>query len=59
MTVFAGRNPMVKNSFKRSSVTVEGTQLQMVGALDGMMCKDELKRKATCRFSLMVRLTVK
>ena len=59
MIVFAGINPMVKNSFKRSLVTVEGTQLQTVGALDGMMCKDELKRKATCRFSLMVRLTVK
>ena len=58
MMVFADRNPMVKNSFKCSSVMVEGTQLQMVGVLDGMMCK-ELKRKATCRFSLMVRLTVK
>ena len=38
---------------------VEGTQLQMVGALDGMMGKEELKRKAICRFSLTVRLTVK
>ena len=58
MMVFAGRNPMMKNSFKRSLVMVEGTQLQMVGVLDGMMCK-ELKRKATRQFSLMVRLTVK
>jgi len=58
MTVFDGRNPMMKNSFKRSLVMVEGTQLQMVGVFDGMMCK-ELKTKATCRLSFTVRLTVK
>ena len=58
MTTFDGINPMMKNSFKRSSVMVEGTQLQMVDVFDGMMRK-ELKRKATCRFSLMVRLTVR
>ena len=58
MMAFDGRNPMMKNSFKRSSVMVEGTQLQMVGVFDGMMCK-ELKRKATCRFGFTVRLTVK
>ena len=58
MTAFDGRNLMMKNSFKRSPVLVEGTQLQMVGALDGKMCK-ELKRKATCQFNSMVKLTVK
>ena len=58
MTAFDGRNPMIKNSFKRSLVMVEGTQLQMVGVFDGMTGK-ELERKATCRFSFMVKLTVK
>ena len=44
MMLFEGRNPMRKNSFKRFLVMVEGTQLQMVGVFDGMMCK-ELKKK--------------
>ena len=35
---------MAKNSFKRSLVTAEGTQLQMVGAFDGLIFKDELKK---------------
>ena len=45
MAFFPGKKPMEKNSFKLSSVMVEGTQLQIVGALDGMMFKNELKRK--------------
>ena len=44
MTFFEGRNPMMKNSFNRSSVMVEGTQLQTLGVFDGMMCT-ELKKK--------------
>ena len=59
MKTFDGKNPMIKNSFKRSSVMVEGTQLQMVGAFNNMMFKDELKRKATCRFNSMMKLIVK
>ena len=45
MMFFEGRNPMRKNSFKRSSVMVEGTQLQMVGVFDGMTCKGLKKEK--------------
>ena len=36
---------MVTKSFKVSLVTVEGTQLQTVGAFDGILKKDKLKRK--------------
>ena len=42
---FSGKNPMVTKSFKVSLVTVEGTQLQTVGAFDGMMKKGKVKRK--------------
>ena len=35
---------MMQNSFNRSSVTEEGTQLQTVGDFDGMM-SNELKNK--------------
>ena len=45
MMFVEGRNPMRKNSFRRSSVMVEGTQLQMVGVFDGMMCKGLEKEK--------------
>ena len=45
---------MVKNSFKLSSVTVEGTQLQTVGAFDGMMIKRRTEKKVMCRFNSMV-----
>ena len=51
MTVFAGRNPMMKNSFKRSSVMVEGTQLQMVGVLDSMICKELKKSNRPVQFN--------
>ena len=47
---------MVTNSFKLSSVTVEGTQLQTVGAFDGMMIKGQTEKKVTCRFNSMVKL---
>ena len=49
---------MVTNSFKVSSVTVEGTQLQTVGALDGMMEKGQAEKKIICRFNLLVELHV-
>ena len=55
---FFGKNPMVTNSFKVSSVTVEGTQLQTVGALDGMM-KGQTEKKVMCRFNPMMKLEVK
>ena len=45
MTFFEGRNPTKKNSFNRSSVMDEGTQLQMVGVFDGMTCKGLKKEK--------------
>ena len=57
--VFSWQKSYGEELFKCSSVMVEGTQLQMVGALDGMMFKDKLKRKTTCRFNLMVILTIK
>ena len=50
---FSGKNPMVTNSFKVSSVTVEGTQLQTVGAFDGMMKKGQAEKKVICRFNLL------
>ena len=55
---FSGKNPMVTNSFKVSSVTVEGTQLQTVGALDGMMKKGQAEKKVICRFNLLMKLQV-
>ena len=45
MMLLEGRNPLRKNPFKRSSVMVEGTQLQMVGVFDGMTCKGLKKEK--------------
>ena len=57
--VFSGKYLMVTKSFKVSSVTVEGTQLQNVGALDGMMKKGQAEKKVTCRFKLLVELQVK
>ena len=45
---------MVKKSFKLSSVTVEGTQLQTVDAFDGMMFKRRIEKKVTCRFNSMI-----
>ena len=45
---------MEKKSVKLSSVTVEGTQLQTVGALDGMMFKRRTEKKATCQFNSMI-----
>ena len=54
MTFFPGKNPMEKKSVKLSSVTVEGTQLQTVGALDGMMFKRRTEKKATCQFNSMI-----
>ena len=55
---FSGKNPMVTNSFKVSSVTVEGTKLQIVGALDGMV-KGQTEKKVMCRFNSMMKLDVK
>ena len=49
---------MVKNSFKVSSVTVEGTQLQTVGAFDDMMIKGQTEKKVIYRFNLLVELQV-
>ena len=49
---------MVTNSFKVSSVIVEGTQLQTVGAFDGMMKKRQAEKKVICRFKLLVELQV-
>ena len=49
---------MVTNSFKVSSVTVEGTQLQTVGAFDDMMKKGQAEKKAICRFNLLAELQV-
>ena len=48
---------MVTNSFKVSSVTVEGTQLQTIGALDGMM-KGQAEKKIIFRFNLLMKLQV-
>ena len=48
---------MVTNSFKVSSVTVEGTQLQTVGTLDGMM-KGQAEKKVICQFNLLMKLQV-
>ena len=45
---------MVNNSFKLSSVTVEGTQLHTVGAFHGMMIKRRTEKKVLCRFNSMV-----
>ena len=47
---------MVKNTFKVSLVTVEGTQLQTVGAFDGMMIKGQNEKKVTCWSNSMVKL---
>ena len=55
---FSGKNLMVTNSFKLSSITVEGTQLQIVGALDGMMT-GQIEKKVMCRFNSMMKLDVK
>ena len=49
---------METNSFKVSSVTVEGTQLQTVGALDGMMKKEQAEKKVICQFNLLMKLQV-
>ena len=49
---------MVTNSFKVSSVTVEETQLQTVGALDGMM-KGQTEKKVMCHFNSMMKLDIK
>ena len=45
---------MVTNSFKVSSVTVEGTQLQTVGAFDGMMKKGQAEKKVICWLKLLM-----
>ena len=49
---------MVTNSFKVYLVTVEGTQLQTVGAFDGMMKKGQTEKKVICRFNLLVELLI-
>ena len=49
---------MVKKSFRLSLVTVEGTQLQTVGALDGMMFKRRTEKKATYRLNSMTMVKV-
>ena len=56
--VFAGKYPIITKSFKVSSVTVEGTQLQTVGAFDGMMKKGQTEKKVICRFNLLVELLI-
>ena len=55
---FSGKNPMVTNSFKLSSVTMEGTQLQTIGAFDGMMKKGKLKRKQFVGSIYLMKLQV-
>ena len=44
MTFFSGKNPIVTKSFKVLSVTMEGTQLQVVIVFGGMV-KGQSKKK--------------
>ena len=49
--VFSGKYPMVTKSFKVSSVTVEGTQLQTVVVFGGMV-RGQAKKEVICRLKL-------